>query len=88
MSGTVDRVLDRALKIRVGEGPKVAFMAFYAANAIGAVAVHPGRKGGHAGQGEATRLDHADRRQPGERIPLIRSCRMTSTRRVPSGQYV
>jgi len=39
MAGTMDRVLDRALKIRVGEGPKVAFMAFYAANAIGAVVV-------------------------------------------------
>ena len=39
MAGTMDRVLDRALKIRVGEGPKVAFMAMYAANAIGAVVV-------------------------------------------------
>jgi AAA family ATP:ADP antiporter len=39
MAAVVDRFLDRALKVRVGEGPKVGFMALYAANAIGAVVV-------------------------------------------------
>jgi HEAT repeat protein len=39
MAGSIDRFLDRALKIRAGEGSKVGFMALYAANAIGAVVV-------------------------------------------------
>jgi ATP/ADP translocase/HEAT repeat protein len=34
-----ERLLDRALKIRPGEAPKVGLMALYAANAIGAVVV-------------------------------------------------
>jgi ATP/ADP translocase/HEAT repeat protein len=39
MAVLVDRFLDRALKIRPGEGAKVGLMALYAANAIGAVVV-------------------------------------------------